>query len=75
MKPIVDGLEQDFGSTVQVVRLDFEGDANSKLMDALGVRAHPTFVIFNGAGEPGGPIVGQVPAERLRLAIVAVLPP
>lgn len=71
MKPIVNGLEQDFGPSLQVVRLDFEDSANEKLMDALGVRVHPTFVVFNAAGEPGEPIIGQVPEERLRSAIDA----
>ena len=71
MMPIVNGLEQDFGASLQVVRLDFEDDANKDLMDALRVRGHPTFVVFSAAGEPGEPIIGQVPEERLRSAIEA----
>lgn len=69
MTPIVNGLEQEFGASLQVVRLDFEDDANRKLMDALRVRVHPTFVVFNAAGEPSDHIVGQVADERLRSAI------
>lgn len=69
MQPIVDGLQQDFGNSIEVVRLDFEDDANSELMDALSIRAHPTFVVFDVTGEPGNPIIGEVPDKRLRSAV------
>ena len=73
MQPIVDGLQQEFGNTIEVVRLDFEDDVNSELMDSLRVRVHPTFVVFAVGGEPSQPIIGQVPAERLHMAIQETL--
>lgn len=47
MKPIVDGIEQDYTGTVRVVRLDARNAENRELARQIGVQMTPTYVLFD----------------------------
>jgi len=73
MQPIVDGIQQDFGDSLTVVRLDFTDTVNRDFLDEARVRSHPTFVVFSAAGEVFTTIVGATASETLRSAITAAI--
>lgn len=48
----MDRLEKDLGDRVQVLRLSVSSEVGRALAARYGVRAVPTFVIFDGEGVP-----------------------
>jgi hypothetical protein len=50
-KPIVDGIEREFGEAVRVIRISRHTPAGNTLAARLGLSLVPSFVIFDGQGE------------------------
>ena len=50
-KPVVDGLEEDLEGQAALLRVAVTGSVGRELASRYGVRAVPTFVLFDGAGE------------------------
>ncbi len=71
----MNGIEKEFGDRLQVVRLNFNDRANSGVISALGVRGHPTIVLFDPDGEAGGAWFGAATAEDLRPLVEALFEP
>ena len=68
----MDRLEKELGDEVQVLRLSVTGEAGRAAAARYGVRAVPTFVIFDGEGVPraqssGLPSRGAMQAQLERL--------
>lgn len=63
-RPIVDGLEAEWGDTVQVVRLNIHDAAAADLLQRLGFRFTPTFILFDKSGNEVWRTVGAISAAE-----------
>lgn len=50
-KPIVNGIEQDYGTRLQVVHLDARNPDNRAVAAQIGVQMTPTYVLFDAQGK------------------------
>ncbi|MGQ9521871.1 MAG: thioredoxin family protein [Anaerolineae bacterium] len=50
-KPVVDRLERELNGTAKVLRIDVMSQTGLALAQKYGVRAVPTFVVFDGKGQ------------------------
>jgi hypothetical protein len=50
MKPIVHGLEDQYGDRIQFAYLDIDDPANDRWKEALGYRNRPHYVLLDGEG-------------------------
>ena len=73
MSPIVDGLEDDFGDQVKFVRLDFDDAVQGKEARALGVNAHPAFMLIRANGDVQVRFAGEIARTKLAAAIKQLL--
>jgi mono/diheme cytochrome c family protein len=73
MKPIVDGLERQYGDQITFQRINAnEGDGPS-FMRAYRVQGHPTFLIIDRQGHEVGRLIGPQSPEKLAEALQQVL--
>jgi len=72
MKPVVDGLEVDYGERVVFMQLDAE-NAGRDAFVAYRLRGHPSFVIIDTAGKVLWQSIGEQPRSRLEQAIRGAL--
>ena len=49
-KPIVNGIEQDYETRLQVVHLDARNADNRAIASQIGVQMTPTYVLFDAQG-------------------------
>lgn len=49
-KPIVNGIEQDYGNRLRVVHLDARDPDNRAVAAQIGVQMTPTYVLFDAQG-------------------------
>lgn len=61
----MDGFERRHADGVIVVRLDVRSDVGNYLAYHFAVRAVPTFLMFNAAGQPLGRHVGIASGKML----------
>ncbi|HLF37852.1 MAG TPA: thioredoxin family protein, partial [Anaerolineales bacterium] len=59
-KPIVDGIEQEHGSKLRVIRLNIQDRAGEQLAARFGLQFTPTFVLLNAQGEVIGRWAGAL---------------
>ncbi len=64
MKPIVDGLEDDYGDRMAFRRLNADKEGRDAFT-AYALRGHPSFVIIDTAGKVLWKGVGEQPRVRL----------
>jgi thioredoxin-related protein len=69
VKPVVDGLEGELEGRAQVLRLSVMDDVGGELALRYGVRAVPTFVLLNGAGEVVLERVGTLDRAEVEAAV------
>ena len=69
----MNGLQNEFADRLEVVRLNFDDRRNDEAIAALGIRGHPTIVLFNRDGERGRTWFGAVTADDLRPLLEALL--
>ncbi|MCS7283876.1 MAG: thioredoxin family protein [Anaerolineae bacterium] len=50
-KPVVDRLERDLEGRAKVLRIDAFSQVGQTLVRQYGIRAVPTFLVFDGNGE------------------------
>jgi thioredoxin-like negative regulator of GroEL len=50
-KPVVDGIAQDLEGKARVLRLNVMDEVSAQAARRYGVRALPTFVVFDGQGQ------------------------
>ncbi|MDH7486557.1 MAG: hypothetical protein QHJ81_09825 [Anaerolineae bacterium] len=62
----MDRLERDLGERAQVLRLSIFSQTGRAAAARYGVRAVPTFVIFDGRGQPVAQSVGLPNRQQLQ---------
>ena len=73
MKPLVEGLEKQYGDKIEFRRLNVETDQQAiELANQMGVTAVPTFVFVNSDGVQAGTKIGGATAEDLKAQIDAL---
>jgi thioredoxin-like negative regulator of GroEL len=74
MKPLVEGLEKQYSSTIEFRRLNVDGsDATSlALADKLGVQYVPTFVYATKDGVVTKTVVGEQTVQQLQAGLDAL---
>lgn len=74
MMPIVNGLEAEFGDSVQFVYLNAEDGADGqRAFTALSLPGHPSYLVFAADGSEIYRTFGVVEADMLRTAITSSL--
>jgi thioredoxin-like negative regulator of GroEL len=68
MKPLVEGLEKQYGSTIEFRRLNVDGSdaASLALADKVGVQYVPTFVYATKDGVITATTVGEQTTDQLK---------
>lgn len=70
MKPVVDGLQKQYGDKVEFRLLNVEKDASGiDLANRLGVTAVPTFVFINSDGVQASSTVGGMSEGQMAEAL------
>jgi len=69
----VDGIEQQYGDQLNIVRLDFTSARGQALAARYRVSGHPTIVLLDDAGRVQTRIFGVPQSERLQAAVQTVL--
>ena len=64
-KPIVDGLEQEFGGELLVLRVDVQSKSGKDFGRDYGAMT-PTFVFFDAEGNELWRALGTLDAEKVR---------
>jgi thiol-disulfide isomerase/thioredoxin len=74
MKPLVEGLEREYGSKVEFRRLNVDGSDSSAsaVADKLGVQYVPDFVFADSNGVIAQQLVGEQTVDTLRSGITAL---
>lgn len=57
-KPVVDGIAHDLAGQSRVLRLNVFDEVGAQAAGRYGVRAMPTFIVFDGQGQPAHVQVG-----------------
>jgi thioredoxin-like negative regulator of GroEL len=73
MKPIVHGLEQEYGDRINFVYLDIDDPASEEMKRKLGYRFQPHFFLLDADGEVVADWLGIVPEEAFRQAFESLL--
>ena len=71
-EPIVNGLEEDWGDSVQVVQVKIQDKENRALIERLDAVYTPTFVLFDAAGQEAWRSVGQIDADEVKDRVKAL---
>ena len=74
MKPLVEGLEKQYGSSIEFRRLNVGGNdqASLALADKLGVQYVPTFVYATKDGVVSKTVVGEQTVAQLKAGLDAL---
>ncbi|MCO6453064.1 MAG: thioredoxin family protein [Caldilineales bacterium] len=75
MKPIVDGLESDYGDRIVFERLNVDEPDGRVAAQTYRVRGHPTIVIVDSKGDVVWNRVGVIPTADLMAAIENAMGP
>jgi thioredoxin-like negative regulator of GroEL len=73
MKPIVDGLEQEYAGQVAIVRLDIDDPATAEAKATYGFRYQPYYVLLDVDGDVVDSWLGRQDKGVFDAAFVAVL--
>ncbi|MFN2222421.1 MAG: thioredoxin family protein [Chloroflexota bacterium] len=71
-EPIVNGLEREWAGSVQVIQINIQDRANRAMVERLGARFTPTFVLFDAAGEEVWRSVGSINPDEVRAQVAAL---
>ena len=66
MKPVVDGLEQELGGRLAIIRVDIQSAAGRELAPEFDFRYTPTFIFFDAQGVELWREVGSLDPQRVR---------
>lgn len=74
MKPLVEGLEKQYGTTVDMQRMNVGGNDQTAmaLAEKLGVQYVPTFVFVTKDGVVSKTVVGEQTVAALQAGIEAI---
>jgi thioredoxin-related protein len=65
-KPVVDGLEQELGDKLSIIRIDIQSQAGRELAGVYDFEYAPTFIFFNSQGHELWRVVGDVDPQKVR---------
>jgi F plasmid transfer operon protein len=66
MRPVVHGLEDEYGSSVRVVVLDYDVREELRKAQALNANYHPALVFLRPDGSVLLLVIGYMSPERIR---------
>jgi thioredoxin-related protein len=69
MRPIVDGLEQELGAKIKIIRINIQSQAGRELIAAYDFEYTPTFIMFDSKGVELWRSVGQLDLQKVRDAV------
>lgn len=69
MRPVVNGLDKQYGNGVAFAGVDYDNRANRELVRKHRVLGHPTFVVLDADGNEVGRFVGRTAPADLEGAI------
>ena len=74
MKPLVEGLQKQYGDKIEFRRLNVDGSdaASLSLADKVGVQYVPTFVYATKDGIVTKTLVGEITTEQLKVGLDAL---
>ena len=73
MEPIVDGLEEKYGSDFPIVRVDIDTARGKQLAREHAFIGQPTFILFNESAEETRRLMGAQSREGLEREIERIL--
>jgi thioredoxin-related protein len=65
MKPIVDGIEQQYKDRLVVIRVDIQSTTGRTLGPLYGFQYTPTFIFFDAQGKELWRTIGQLDTAKL----------
>ncbi|MEM7031026.1 MAG: thioredoxin domain-containing protein [Chloroflexota bacterium] len=74
VRPIVDGLEEQYQDQVAFVRIDAIAGDGPTIMDVYQISGHPTILLYDEAGNEVNRLFGPQPADVLDGAVQQLLP-
>ena len=69
MKPIVDGLENEYPEKLIIIRVNIQDPVGRELAPKYGFQYTPTFIFFDPQGIEQWRSIGQLDPEKVRTAI------
>ena len=69
MKPIVDGIEEEYADRLHVIRLNVQEQVGRELAPVFGFEFTPTFIFFDAQGNELWRSVGTLDLDRLRQSL------
>jgi hypothetical protein len=73
MKPVVHGLEAEYGDVIEFVLLDIDDPANDEAKRRFGYRFQPHFFLVDANGEIVDQWLGIVSEAQFRAAFAEIL--
>ncbi len=73
MKPIVDGLEQEYGGQIAVQRINADKEDGPVIMRNYKLPGHPVLLIFNSRQQEVYRFIGPQPAGEVETELKEVL--
>lgn len=73
MTPIVDGLEEAYGTDFDIVRVDIDTRGGKRLAKEHGFIGQPTFIFIDRSGEEVRRLMGPVAVETFQQEIERLL--
>jgi len=74
MRPIVDGLEQDYNDRIEFRRYNIDSKAGEAWASQYSLRGHPAFLLLDSQGQESWRYLGVIPRETIEPELQAVLP-
>jgi thioredoxin-like negative regulator of GroEL len=66
MKPIVDGIEEEFKGRLLVQRVNIQDPAGKYLAQKYGFQATPTFIMFDSQGVEEWRSLGRIDRDKVQ---------
>jgi hypothetical protein len=73
MRPIVNGLEAEYGDRIDFRRHNIVSEEGQAWADQYSLRGHPAYVLVNSAGQERWRYVGVVPQGVMEAELAAAL--
>jgi hypothetical protein len=74
MRPIVDGLEQDYDDRVDFRRYNIASEDGEAWASRYSLRGHPAFLLLDSQGQESWRYLGVIPREAIETELKTVLP-
>jgi thioredoxin-related protein len=66
MKPVVDGLEQELGTKIEILRVNIQSQAGRDLAPHYDFEYTPTFIMFDAKGNELWRSIGTLDVQKVR---------